>query len=208
MPLTNYTELQTAVADWAHRSDLTTVMPDLIKLGESYLNRSLRTKAQETTSNLTADTLTNVLAFPTRMLELMDVSIVVDGETQKLQQVGYENLLDIIRSDSGQPCAYAVTSQLEFDCVPDQAYTVKVHMYQTLDLATDTTNYVLTNYPDAYLYATMAALNVYIKADPSFYLNAMQAVIKDINRNEARSKSMTLITDVPRSYETFDVRVG
>ena len=38
----NYAELQTTVADWLHRADLSGVLPTFIKLAESRINRDLR----------------------------------------------------------------------------------------------------------------------------------------------------------------------
>lgn len=38
MAITTYAELQTAVGNWLHRSDVSTIIPDLIALGEAHLN--------------------------------------------------------------------------------------------------------------------------------------------------------------------------
>lgn len=204
MAISNYTELQTFVAQWAHRSDLTSVMPDLIKIGESYLNRVIRTRAQDTVTDITASTSTRELAFPSRMLELCDLALVIDGRQEKLQQVGTESFFSMIREESGRPYAYAVKDKIEFDCIPDSAYTVKCHYFKSLDIATDSTNFLLTNYPDAYLFATMAALQSYTKSDPSYYLGLMDKVVATINTNEARSKSTTLITEFgTSSYNVY-----
>ena len=56
MSITNYSELQTAVAAWINRTDLTALLPDFITLAESKLNRRLRTRYQETA--LTSQTIT------------------------------------------------------------------------------------------------------------------------------------------------------
>jgi hypothetical protein len=37
MALSTYSDLQTAVATWLHRSDLTAIIPDLITLAETHL---------------------------------------------------------------------------------------------------------------------------------------------------------------------------
>lgn len=206
MAISNYSELQTFIANWSHRSDLTSVIPDLIKLAESHLNRVIRTKAQDTVSDLTADTGSRFLAFPSRMLELCDLSLVVDGYQQQIQQIGTESFYSLISETSGRPSAYTVRDQIEFNCIPDSAYTVKVHYYKSLDIATDTTNYVLTNYPDAYLFATMAQVEKYTKGDPNYYIQALMEVVKTINTNEARSKSTTLVTEL--SGSSFDIVRG
>ena len=52
--ISTYTDLQTAVAQWMHRTDLTALIPDFIALTEEKLNRYLRTKDNETTLSPTA----------------------------------------------------------------------------------------------------------------------------------------------------------
>ena len=44
MALTTYTELKASLADWLNRSDLTTVIPDFIRLAEAQMERQLRTR--------------------------------------------------------------------------------------------------------------------------------------------------------------------
>ena len=48
MAISTYTELQTAVADWLHRTDMTSVIQDCVALAEERFNRRLRTRQQET----------------------------------------------------------------------------------------------------------------------------------------------------------------
>src|SRR5229473_4782404 len=56
MPLTNYSDLQTQVANWLTRSDLAVNIPDFVTLFEACANRRLRTRFQENaTATLTPD---------------------------------------------------------------------------------------------------------------------------------------------------------
>ena len=48
MAISNYTELQTAVANWLDRDDLTNRIPEFISLCEARFNRTLRLRAMET----------------------------------------------------------------------------------------------------------------------------------------------------------------
>jgi hypothetical protein len=52
MAITNYTELQAALADYLIRSDLTVRIPDFIALCEGRLNRTLRVRDMETSFGL------------------------------------------------------------------------------------------------------------------------------------------------------------
>ena len=42
MAITTYSELQSAVADWLNRDDLTSVIPNFIELAEADLTRNLQ----------------------------------------------------------------------------------------------------------------------------------------------------------------------
>ena len=53
MAITNYTELQSALADYLIRSDLTARIPDFIALCEGRLNRTLRVRDMETSFGIT-----------------------------------------------------------------------------------------------------------------------------------------------------------
>ena len=47
MAITNYTDLQTSIANFLARSDLTAQIPDFIKLAEVRLSRELESRSQE-----------------------------------------------------------------------------------------------------------------------------------------------------------------
>ena len=47
MAISNYTELNTAVANWLDRDDLTDRIPEFIALAEARFNRLLRIRAME-----------------------------------------------------------------------------------------------------------------------------------------------------------------
>ena len=48
MAISTYTELQTAVANWLDRDDLTARIPEFIALTEARFNRLLRVRSMET----------------------------------------------------------------------------------------------------------------------------------------------------------------
>ena len=53
MSITTYAELQTAIASWLARSDLTASIPDFITLFEAAANRRLRVRQMESSTDLT-----------------------------------------------------------------------------------------------------------------------------------------------------------
>ena len=57
------------------------------------------------------------------------------------------------QTGTGMPNYFTVTDSIEFDIAPDSAYAYELLYYPTFPALSDsqTTNWVLTNYPDVYL---------------------------------------------------------
>ena len=70
MAFTNYSELQTEVASWLDRSDLTAQIPAFIQLAEARINRKLRVRAMETVVQHTMVGLSKRIALPTDYLQM------------------------------------------------------------------------------------------------------------------------------------------
>lgn len=49
MSIATYAQLQTAIAEWANKTNLTAKLPDFVTLAEAKFNRLLRTRWQEAT---------------------------------------------------------------------------------------------------------------------------------------------------------------
>ena len=68
MAITTYSELQTAVSNWLHRSDLTSYIPDFITLAETRIYREVRARDMETAFS---DTIASgAVALPTSYIDL------------------------------------------------------------------------------------------------------------------------------------------
>ena len=70
MALDTYANLQTAIANELHRTDLTNYIPDWITLAESRINKLLRVRQMETTQASTIAA--GVIAVPTNYVALKD----------------------------------------------------------------------------------------------------------------------------------------
>ena len=69
MPLTNYSELKTSIADVLNRDDLTSTIPDFISLSEAQMNREVRHYRME--KRATEQLNTQYTAVPTEFLQPM-----------------------------------------------------------------------------------------------------------------------------------------
>ena len=86
---------------------------------------------------------------------------------------------------SGQPAYYAVTAgEIEVYPVPDGTYTSELYYFGKTPALSDsnTSNWILEHYPDAYLYGSLIHSAPYLKDDAriqvwaALYQNAIDAI--------------------------------
>jgi hypothetical protein len=77
MSLSTYSDLQTQVANWLARSDLTQYIPDMITLFEAAACRRLKVRPMETTVSLA--TTSGVASLPSDFLGYRRVTCAVGG---------------------------------------------------------------------------------------------------------------------------------
>ena len=152
---TNFTSLKTAIEEDLARTDLTAELPNFVNKGEAILNRRLRLLSMETTASLTLSASASTISLPSGFLEHIGLRYTTDNFVPP--QVSFHDLDDLKTTASGKPEIYAIGANIEFNQTADQAYTLTQRYYKAWDIATDTTNTLLTNNPDVYLYAGLVA---------------------------------------------------
>ena len=167
MAITSYSELQTAVGSWLNRSDLSTNIPDFITLAEASFNRVLRTRNQITRANSSVNA--QYVALPTDLLELFNIQVNTDP-IKRLEQVSLDKADDLRSSlsSSGTPSYFAITlSNIELIPTPDDTKTIEIIYYAKITAltSTNTTNWLLDNYPDIYLYGTLVQAEPFLMND-------------------------------------------
>ena len=157
MALANYTDLKQAIVRWSKRSDVTDVVDDFIDLAENRIDKSLEMISAETRVTPSASTSSRFLALPASYKTMRKLNIVSGGINYECKYVTPDRLM--INPASGRPQSFTITSQIEFDRVSDTAYSVEINYIAALTPLSDsnTTNTVLTAYPDLYLTACLAA---------------------------------------------------
>ena len=159
MALSNYSELQSSVANWLNRSDLTTeITGDFIVLTEKDFNSKLRIrKMVESDSSFSIDAET--VALPSGFLQVRDLFISSGGTKYALTYMTPPQMDQIKGSStSGMPVAYTIIGDnFRFAPTPDTTYTSTLNYYKSFDALSDsnTTNYILTNHPAIYLYGSL-----------------------------------------------------
>jgi len=165
MSISTYSELKTAVANWIHRDDLTSLIPDFITLTEARIARDLRLRRQVTSSTLTATAGTRGITLPTGWLEFENVTLATNPERQ-LTYVNIEHLDSKYPQTSytGVPAVFSIeANQILLGPTPDDDYTVNILYYAKFDAfsAASDTNWLLTNHPNIYLFGALAEAGTY-----------------------------------------------
>ena len=168
MAIDSYTTLQTAVANWLDRDDLTDRIPEFISLAEARFNRDLRIRAMETKQ--TASTVANQrnYALPTGYLQMRNFQVNVTP-VRVLEYVTPEIYDRLYGSTAnGIPVYYTLlANEIQLGPIPDSVMTVEMTFYKIFDALSGTTptNWVLTNAPDVYLYAALMEAEAFLVND-------------------------------------------
>ena len=155
MALSTYLELKARIEGLSKRNDLGTNIDTFIDLAESDMWQKLKVREMEARATATVSTTTRFLSLPDDFLRMRKLVVISGSNNYSLLYSNPESLQ--VQASSGRPRAFTVSSELEFDRVPDSAYTVEMHYYKDVPAldATNSTNDLLTNYPNIYLYGSM-----------------------------------------------------
>lgn len=161
MSLANYTDLQAALLTWSERSDLTSYTADFVQLSESRLRKAfakqdIRLREMETTTTLTPSS--GAVTIPSDYLAMKRVQAV----TSPIRRLEYKtsDWLDEAYPDSaeGDPSFYTVIGSSLY-MFPLTTSDIKITYYAfPAALSSSSTNWLLTKYPDTYLFAGLVEL--------------------------------------------------
>lgn len=169
MSLSTYSDLQTSIANYLARSDLTSQIPDFITFAENRLRRELRIRQMlksVTTATVSGD---NTVELPADFLQVRDFVVM----TNPIQPLSYSSPSalsnDPRASEVGVPLSYTIlANDFQVSPAPDGVYTVRLLYFAAPAYlsSSNTSNVFLTTAPDALLYASL------IEAEPYLYNDA------------------------------------
>jgi len=210
MALANFTDLKAAIASWLHRSDLTAQIPDFIALAESRLNRRLSLLQQETEATLTATVSSRLMTRPADMGNPLALWLTTYQPRTSMTFVTPQQLP--VTDFSGQSDYWTVTdTAIEVENPADLAYTYTLRYVALYDLASTSTNRLLTEYPDAYLFGALSEAAPYIRDANSVRLWAQkfELAIREAMSDSQRNKSIaSLRTDLPGTVRGGNILRG
>jgi hypothetical protein len=167
MSIGTYAELQTAVASFLNRDDLTAIIPTFIDLAEAQIARDVRHWRMVEQATLTVDG--QYEAIPADWIESIRFATTT-GERRRIETASMNEIAALRERDNAEAAPRLVAhvgDQFEFYPTPDGEYTVELTYYETIPALSDvqTTNWLLTHAPDVYLYGTLIQSAPYLYDD-------------------------------------------
>lgn len=165
MALANYVDLQAAIANWSHRSDLTAVIPDFVTMAEARISRDLRLRKQITSATLTTVANQATLPLPDDWLEFENLSVATSPNAQ-LTYVPVEHIDANFSSNyTDVPSCFTIEGDnIIFAPIPDSNYDIAAIYYARFpSLITNSVNWLMTNHPNIYLFACLIEVCFYTR---------------------------------------------
>lgn len=194
MPITTYTELKAAIADWLLRDDMVAVIPTLISSSEAQMSREVDHWRQETRSDGLIDTQYSTL--PGDFRSIIRLSVSTPRGPVELAPVSQSEMLHRRQATAdvkGSPRFYAISAgSLELFPTPSGTEAVTTIYRAGIPKLSDSVqqNWLLTEAPDLYLYGTLLHSAPYLKDDErigvwgSLYANALAALNADSEKSK------------------------
>jgi hypothetical protein len=163
--ITTYTTLQSTIADYLNRADLTAQIPTFIQMAEADMNTRLRTRemivrAEATSSN-------EYVQLPSDWVEAINLHI-VDGK-QPLRFVTLDEADRIIKQNIYTQVAAFSLMNGALELVPPPGSDVDIEMIYYGKIPTlsaqQATNWLLTKAPDVYLYGSLLHAQPFLMDD-------------------------------------------
>lgn len=209
MAISTYAELQTAVASWLNRSDLTAQIPDFITLAESALNRHLNLRVMTQEASLSTVASSRTVALPTSFIEPIALWRL---DTDRVPLIFRLPETMEISTTSGRPEHWAVDETIVFERPADAIYSLILRYVKGFALSdAATTNWLLTNHPDVYLFATLVEAAPYLRDDNllGIWSARLEKAVAKVLEKESRSRSLAnLATDLPVARRGWDWITG
>lgn len=169
MPFSSYATLQTTIADWLARTDLTGSIPDMITLAEAEMKRRLRRTSTRSTLSISAES----TAMPADVAELRSIWL---ESTQPVQDKPLRICTPEMFSErrarnqavTARPTdAMILGGTLYVAPTPDQTYTARIIYFTQITTLSGSvsSNAVLVEAPDAYLYGALLHAEGYLEHD-------------------------------------------
>lgn len=202
MSITTYSELQSAVAGWIKRSDLTDRIPDFIRLAEIRLKSVVDLRVLETTTDLSTTPSSATIALPSDFKSPIALWIADINPQEQLGQLLVQSMP--FNETPNRPQYWCIDDHtIRFQCPANNTYPIKFRYSQLFELSdANTSNYVLTDFPDVYLFGALFEAADYTHDDQNaakWNAKFNDAVQRCNNQEASNNKNVPLFTEFAKS---------
>ena len=194
MAIGTYAELQTAVANWLDRDDLTDRIPEFIALAEAKMNRVLRVSLMENISTAISTVVgTKDYDLPTGFTGMKEFHLTTDPLIP-LSYITPEMMTRMwAGSNKGKPQVFTLFSdagvrKIRLGPAPDAVYTTSMLYLKKIDnlSTTNPTETMLTENPDIYLYGALLEAEPFLMNDARVQLwgTMLERVASDLQNRD------------------------
>ncbi len=198
MTISTYSELQTAIGNWTHRNDLAARYPDFITLAEARLTRVLQPREEEIEEELTATAASRYIALPDSFKRPVALWLTITTPRDLLTKRRPDEIE--FNGSTGQPREWAIDgANIAFDVIAESAFTLDFRYQQAFALSeSNSTNYVLTQYPDVYLWGSLVEAARYTKnvKDMATFEVSFQNALREAADLESDVRDTPLLTEL------------
>jgi hypothetical protein len=195
MAITNYTNLQTTIADFLNRDDLTAVIPTFIQLAEAQIQREVRHWKMEARTSGQQTGGDQYMQIPADWLETIRLHLTASG-TSALTLASRAAIADIRAKNEDVstrlPYYYChADGQFELYPTPVEDTDFELLYYQKIpDLASNTTNWLLSDAPDVYLYGSLLHSAPYLAEDArvAVWAQMYSAAVQNVNNASEQAR--------------------
>jgi len=179
-----YSTLQTQIAGFLNRDDLTAQIPTFIELAEAAINRDVRHWQMEKRAEATFNERYEPL--PADWISARRISVSGDTQLDLLSQAKMMEFRQLGGNAGGEPRYYTISSsQLEFYPTPDGDYDGSMIYYARVPSLSDTatSNWLLADSPDVYLYGALIHSAPYLQEDirAGIWAGLYQSAVQRLN---------------------------
>jgi hypothetical protein len=193
----DYAWLQSKVARWIKRTDLSADIPDFVMLAEKRISGDLEARLQNMTGTLSTVGDSPTVALPDGLNGIRSLSIATYGSLTPMTPEKLANAYT--NAGNGVPKNYTIVGDvLRLGPVPDAVYQMDI-VYQAeipaLADAAGGTNWLIADHPEIYLAATMCEALMYTRdtANLQIWTAKYTAAINALNVTDWNSASSMVV---------------
>lgn len=199
MSISSYTELQAALRNWSHRGTFhDDRLPEFIALAEKRIAQRLFPRGKETETELTATVSSRLVALPSDFQTLQALWSKYTTPREPLLPRLPEWFSP--STTNGVPSYYCIDGDnIAFDCPAISDFTLDLRYVANLNLASTTTNDVLTRFPLLYLTGAVVELKLYeedYEGSATYEVRFQQLLQEAANAENANRDDIPLETEV------------